>query len=603
MAFSAGRHGDGVLGFSGLPLAQPVKRNLLTGLTEDEYAVTQGADAAAALVRNGNVVAAAAQERFDGIKHSGAFPLDAARFCLNAAEVSAESLSAVAHSFSYGDYETAFTSEEFYADFYRQALSPAVNREHAERMLGVDLGDRYMPVEHHLAHAASAYYPSGQPESLVLVSDGLGERNSATVWHWTRDGRAERLREISAINSIGMLYGIFTMYLGFRFSDGEYKVMGMAPWGDPRSTAPRILREFVEILPDGAYRVPFLLHDVTALDKETHRGTIAAIEAVFGPRREAGDPITSRHKDIAAGLQAVLQMVQLHVLTYFRQLTGLSAVAMAGGVALNCSFNGALLRSGLFEQVYVQPAAGDDGAALGAALVAAERLHGQPAPDSSTLLGPRFDDDECQAAARTVSAEHVTAVDTHDEKELIEKAVELITGGAIVGWFSGQMEFGPRALGNRSILADPRRPDMRTRINELVKKREGFRPFAPAVTAQDVGRYFEIADGTERQFREMLFVAYVRDQYRPELPAVTHVDGTARVQTVFECENPRFWRLLDAAGRATGYPILLNTSFNIAGQPIVRTPLEAVDTFLRAGLDALVCGSSLLIRRAGRGRV
>jgi carbamoyltransferase len=603
VVLSVRRLESAVLGFSGLPLAQAVKRDLLGQLTEDEYAVTQGADAAAALVRHGNVVAAAAQERFDGIKHSSAFPIDAVRFCLTMAGVPASGLSAVAHSFSYGDCEPVFATEEFYADFYRRALSPEVNREHAERLLGVDLADRYLPVEHHLAHAASAYYPSGQSESLVLVSDGLGERNSATVWHWTRDGRAVRLREVPAIDSIGMLYGIFTMYLGFRFSDGEYKVMGLAPWGDPGSTAARILRDFVEILPDGAYRVPLLLRDVTAVEKETHRGAIAAIEAVFGPRRQAGDPITSRHKDIAAGLQAVLQMVQLHVLAYFRELTGLSTVAMAGGVALNCSFNGALLRSGLFDQVYVQPAAGDDGAALGAALVAAERLHGRPVPGSSTLLGPGFDDDECRAAARAVPPEHVKMVEARDEEEVIEKALELIVTGAIVGWFAGRMEFGPRALGNRSILADPRRPDMRARINELVKKREGFRPFAPAVTAEDAGRYFEMADGTERQFREMLFVAYVREQHRPDLPAVTHVDGTARVQTVFEDENPRFWRLLDAMGRATGYPILLNTSFNVAGQPIVRTPQEAVDTFWRAGLDALVLGSSLLIRRPDRGRV
>jgi carbamoyltransferase len=593
---------DAVLGFSGLPLAAPVKRRLLKGLSEAEYAVTQGADAAAALVRGGNVVAAAAQERFDGVKHSSAFPIDAVRFCLHTAGLSPRNLSAVAHAFSYGHHGQAATGDGFYEDFYTQALCPTVNREHAERMLGVELGDRYLPIEHHLAHAASAHYPSGYPESLVLVSDGLGERHSTTVWHWRRDGKADRLHEVAAINSIGMLYGIFTMYLGFRFADGEYKVMGLAPWGDPRWATVRILKHFVEILPDGEYRVPLLLHDVTAIDKETHRGAIAAIEEIFGPRRAAEDSISPRHKDIAAGVQAVLQMVQLHVLSHFRRMTGLSALAMAGGVALNCAVNGALVRSGLFERIYVQPASGDDGAALGAALVAAERLHGRPSPNPTALLGPMFDDEECRAAARSLALRDVVVVERCEENELIEQVVELVVRGAVVGWFSGRMEFGPRALGNRSILADPRRPDMRMRINELVKKREGFRPFAPAVIGQDAARFFEVPSGLERQFRDMLFVAYVRDEYRKALPAVTHVDGSARVQTVYKEENPRFWGLLEAMGRATGYPILLNTSFNVAGQPIVRTPQEAVQTFQEAQLDALVVGSSLLIRRNGRAK-
>ncbi|MFC4859232.1 carbamoyltransferase [Actinophytocola glycyrrhizae] len=569
----------------------------MPGLTEFEYSATQGADAAAALVRGGQVVAAAAQERFDRVKHSSAFPLDAVRFCLQAARASMADVATVAHAFSYGDLRATFEDDDFYEKFYTEALSPEVNRREAERVLGDDFGGRYLPVEHHLAHAASAYYPSGHRDSLVVVSDGLGERNSATIWHWSEDGTADRLREVRAINSVGLLYGIFTMYLGFRFADGEYKVMGLAPWGDPSRTARQIMDRFVELEPEGEYRIPLLLHDVTALEKESHRGTITAIEEVFGPRRLPADPIEQRHRDVAAGVQAVLQLVQLHVLSHFRELTGSRAIAMAGGVALNCAFNGTLLRTGLFEQVYVQPASGDDGAALGAALVAFERTYGRPTPDSTALLGPEFDDEECRVAARAAVADDIVAEVDLDEAVLIDEVVRLILAGAVVGWFNGRMEFGPRALGNRSILADPRRSDMRERINRLVKKRESFRPFAPAVLAQQAGQFFEVPTGVERQFREMLLVAHVRDNYRTALPAVTHVDGTARVQTVFEDENPRFWRLLAAMGRASGYPILLNTSFNVAGQPIVCTPAEAAETFRRAELDAVVMGRNLLTRR------
>lgn len=586
------------LGYSGLPLAQSVKRELMPGLSDSEYAATQGSDAAAAIAVNGAIVSAAAQERYDGIKHSASFPTEATNFCLESIGAKMESVDVVAHAFSYAEYADLFALDEFSGEFYTRALSPSVNQEHAERMLGVSLTNRYESVEHHFAHAASAYYPSGYRDSLVLVSDGLGERSSTTVWHGSTDG-IERLRDVGAINSLGLLYGIFTMYLGFRFADGEYKVMGLAPLGNSAKTATEILKHFVELLPDGKYRVPLLLHDITAVEKETHRGAIAAIEEVFGPRRAPGEVINARHKDIAAGVQAVLEMVQFHVLRHFRRESGLTSLALAGGVALNCAFNGALLRSGLFDRIYVQPASGDDGAAIGAALAVSQRYEGASPLRPSTLLGPSSTDQECRDALVAINDGGSVVTEPAEDEELIGAVIDLVLKGAVVGWFSGRMEFGPRALGNRSIIADPRRPEIRSRINKLVKKREGFRPFAPAVVAEDASRYFLIDPGNELTFREMLFVTRVRDPYIDQLPAVTHVDGSARVQTVFKDDNPRFWQLLKAMDRGSGYPILLNTSFNVAGQPIVRTPEDAVQTYVAAGLDALVLGPFLVTNCKG----
>lgn len=582
-----------ILGFSGLSTARKFKESRWPGLDSREYAITQGADAAAALIADGQLIGAAAEERFDGTKHSAAFPLGAVNFCLEKAGLKATDIECVAHSFSYEPQRAFYTGQAgYYRDLYDSVLNPAVNRAVAEEALGVDLAGKFLPVPHHLAHAASAYVPSGFADALVLVSDGLGEKYSATVLIANEKGY-DTLTEVPAHSSLGLFYGLITLYLGFAFGDGEYKVMGLAPYGDPTRYLDKITRKWVHLEANGQYFLSALLENSSDLDKETYRAALSALEAELGPRRAPGAPLEQRHMDIAASLQEVLQNVQLHVLSHYRRETGLRRLCLAGGVALNCVCNGLILRSRLFDDVYVQPAAGDDGSALGAAFYAAQLAGESPKAPSGTSLGPSYSADACRQAVENVPGLDVRTFD--DDDQLVRSAAALIAAGKIVGWFQGAMEFGPRALGNRSILADPRRADMRDRINALVKKRESFRPFAPAVLAERATELFEIEQEDVHRFSEMLYVAHVRPEHAKRMPATTHVDGSARVQTVSRDDNPVFWKLIHAFDAQAGLPVVLNTSFNVQGQPIVRTPLEGVRTFVDAGLDALVMDRMIIL--------
>jgi len=373
----------------------------------------------------------------------------------------------------------------------------------------------------------------------------------------------------------------------------EYKVMGLAPYGNPRRHFDKMM-SLVSLKSDGTYIIPAFAKDKTLLEKETHEGVLKLLAEHFGPPRLPDSLITQDHKDIAAALQMVLQACQLHVLRHFKAETGQTRLCMAGGVALNCSLNGVLRRSRLFDRTFVQPAAGDDGCALGAALFAA-RLHDpcfKPLKMSLPLWGPEFAEDDIRQALDDRSDCVWTKANSFDE--LCQQVADRLAAGEVIAWFQDRMEYGPRALGSRSILADPRDPGMRERINSLVKKREGFRPFAPVVTSEAASRYFDITPGEEDTFAHMLYVTQVLPAYQQELPAITHVDGSARVQTVFEEHNPRLWKLLKAFERITGLPILLNTSFNVKGEPIVCTPQEALNTFRNARLDALVLGDFLV---------
>ncbi|MBI4363878.1 MAG: carbamoyltransferase [Candidatus Latescibacteria bacterium] len=581
-----------VLGISGLDHSVPFKRRVMPGLDEREYRIVQGLDAAAALVSEDGVLAAAAEERFSGDKGTGAFPIRAIQACLETSNLTLDDIDAVAHGFSY----EAFASELQTAAMEPGQFDAVYSRAAVERCLdrwfpGSGLSGRLVRVPHHLAHAASAYYSSGFDEALIFVADGMGEVDSSTV-AVGRNGSIEVLRRTAALHSLGILYGIGTLYLGFLMGMDEYKVMGLAPLGDPRRFHPELERH-VNFTATGEVTIPLLARDRTVLERETHGGVLKALEALFGPRREPEAPIEQRHMDFAAALQAVLQNALLHQLTHLRESTALDRLCMAGGVALNCSANGVIKRSGLFSDMFVQPAAGDDGTSVGAALMVLHQRSGRLRPRKMRLplWGPAFDAGRIERALRSRS---LTRYRRLEDEVLCDEAARLLADGAILGWFQGRMEFGPRALGSRSILADPRRPDMRVRINALVKKREEFRPFAPAVKQEAAARYFEIADGDTSLFEYMLCVTHVRDEFRDALPATTHVDGSARAQTVDRATNPLFWNLLDAFERVSGFPIVLNTSFNVRGQPIVCTPEEAVDTFVRAGLTALVIGPFLV---------
>lgn len=585
-----------ILGYSGFDRSVSFKRARFPNLGSREYRIVQGLDSAVALVDDGGVRFAAAEERFSGLKSTGAFPIGAIRACLHHARLNPDAIDVVAHAFAYDCVKPLYDHDEVSRAQYAEVYDPALQHEYLRsHVADVDWASRFVAVPHHLAHAASAFYQSGFAESLILVSDGMGETQSASVLVGSDSGLST-LASIPAFHSMGVLYSVFTLYLGFAFNMDEYKVMGLAPYGDERRYFSRIM-DLVRLGADGTYAIPFFAEDKTLEEQQTHRGMLRALSEMFGPPREPEGPMEQRFVDLAAALQAVLQTCQLHVLGHFAETTGARNLCMAGGVALNCTVNGVVRRSRLFDDVFVQPASGDDGAALGAALyVRHEREPSAPRPRiTAPLWGPGFDASEIERAARASREVEVRRFESFEA--LAEDAARRIASGEIIGWYQGRMEFGPRALGNRSILADPRAPDMRDRVNMLVKKRESFRPFAPAVAAEGATDYFEIDEGDEHTYAHMLFTMPVRAEHRDTLPAITHVDGSARLQTVFRESNERFWMLLRAFGEITGIPMVLNTSFNVRGQPIVCTPKEAVDTFLFAHLDALVLGDLLLLPR------
>jgi carbamoyltransferase len=582
-----------IIGISGVDQNVAFKVREFPGLSKREYRINQGFDSAAALVDAGEVIAAAAEERFTREKATGDFPAQAIQYCLRAGKIKISEVDFLAHGFAYEPFRSAFQEPEHARKQYEELYSPEVQKQHLNRHFsGVDWERKFIAVPHHLAHAASAFYLSGFEESLILVSDGMGEVHGMTV-AVGQGTEIKILKQVPAFHSLGILYGVFTLHLGFCMNMDEYKVMGLAPYGNPRRYFGKVM-ELVHLKSDGTYIIPAFARDKTSLEKETHSGILNFLAERFGPPREPDGEMTQDHKDIAAALQAVLQAYQLHVVRHFKRETGQSRLCMAGGVALNCSVNGVLRRSRLFDRMFIQPAAGDDGCAVGAALFAQKLCDPGFKPRKMTLplWGPEFGEREIEQALDDQSGCVWSKADSFDE--LCRQVAERLAAGEVVAWFQGRMEFGPRALGSRSILADPRDPGMRDRVNSLVKKREGFRPFAPVVTSEAAGGYFDIVPGEEPAFAHMLYVTQVQPAHRQALPAITHVDGSARVQTVSEQDNPRLWKLLKAFERVSGLPILLNTSFNVKGEPIVCTPREAINTFRNAHLDALVLGDYLV---------
>jgi carbamoyltransferase len=582
-----------IIGISGVHHNVTFKTRELPGLSKRQYRINQGFDAAAALVTSKGVVAAAAEERFTREKGTGNFPFHSTQYCLEAGNLKLEEIDFLAHGFAYESYQSAFQESEYARKQYVELYSPEAQKEHLKHYFpAVDWDRKFISVQHHLAHAASAFYLSGFDDSLILVSDGMGEVHSLTV-AVGHGAEIEIVKQVSAFHSLGILYGVFTLYLGFYMGMDEYKVMGLAPYGNPRRHFDKVM-DLVRLKSDGTYTIPAFANDETLIEKETHEGVLALLTELLGPRREPDTEITQDHKDIAAALQAMLQTCQMHVLRHFKAETGQTRLCLAGGVALNCSVNGVIRRSRLFDQMFVQPAAGDDGCALGAALFA-QKFHDSRFKTSKMTLplwGPEFGESEIRRALDSQEDCVWAKMDSFDD--LCRQVANRLANGEVIAWFQGRMEFGPRALGSRSILADSRNPGMRDRINSLVKKREGFRPFAPVVTREGARRYFDIAPGDEDTFAHMLYVTQVLPAHRQKLPAVTHVDGSARVQTVSEQHNPRLWKLLKAFEEITGLPIILNTSLNVKGEPIVCTPMEAINTFRNAHLDALVLGDFLV---------
>jgi carbamoyltransferase len=560
-------------------------------------------DSAAALLCDGEIVAAAQEERFTRTRHDPAFPSRAAAYCLQAGGVSLRDVDLVAF------YDKPLLKFERLIETYL-AFAPAGLRSFAaampgwtreklflrsllRRALATLPGERpprpprILFPEHHRSHAASAFFPSPFSRAAILCIDGVGEW--ATTSAWQGDGNAlTPLWEIHFPHSLGLLYSAFTQYLGFRVNSGEYKVMGLAPLGEPRFVD-RILGTLLDLKEDGTFRLDMRYFGYATGLAMTNR----AFHRLFGgpPRRPEAAP-TRRDMDLARSIQAVTEEVVLRLARTLRRETGERRLCLAGGVALNCVANGRVLRESGFEELWVQPAAGDAGGALGAALAAWHEYLGRgrsPQPGDSmqgALLGPAWDDPAIdETLSRAGAVFHAPG-----EEALLRRTAELLAAGDVVGWFQGRMEYGPRALGSRSILADPRDPGMQSRMNLRIKRRESFRPFAPAVSAERAREAFDL----DRESPYMALVAPVRLGRGTPLPAVTHVDGSARVQTVTADRNPRFHRLLSAFERLTGCAVLVNTSFNVRGEPIVCSPEDAYRCFMTTELDHLVLGGRLL---------
>ncbi|GGK31823.1 carbamoyltransferase [Streptomyces camponoticapitis] len=590
-----------ILGISGFDTGAEFKRAQLPELNGRELRILQGQDSAAALLVNGTVRAAAAEERFNGLKATGLFPVAAIHDALQSGDVKPQDLDLVAHGFAYrrppaseGD------GHDFHVRRFEQVYDPELQvRLLEEHFPGVDWAERFRPVPHHLAHAASAYYPSGAGESLILVADGMGENESLTV-AVGQGSDIEILHTVPVMHSLGTFYGAVTLYLGFDFMLDEYKVMGLASFGD-RTRYAKDFGDLVVRHPNGRYAIPLLARNRGLAEQESLRGTLRVLAERFGPAREPGTAIEQRHMDIAAAAQAELEACLLHVLVHYQAETGLRTLSFAGGVALNCTANGAVSRSGLFDAVHIPPGAGDDGTAVGAAMYAAANSQQSTSVARATM--PYWGSSYTRAEIRSALDERPDCEATcHDNvADLAAETARALADGEVVAWFQGAMEFGPRALGHRSILADPREGVMRDRINTLIKHREDFRPFAPVVLHDAATRFFEIEPGEEDRYAHMLIATATRPEHRHHLGAVTHVDGSARAQTLRPEHNPELAAVITEFGRITGVEVLLNTSFNLRGQPIVRDPATALETFVRGGLDRLVIGDFSVRRRTNEG--
>lgn len=584
-------------------------------------------DSAAALIENGTPIAAAQEERFTRKKHDAGFPKCAIDYCLNERGITLKEVDHIVF------FEKPFLKFERLLETYlasvpagfasfRMAMpiwikDKLFQKDKLIKLLNEfeepgEVEGKLLFAEHHQSHAASAFFPSPFEEAVILTMDGVGEWATASV-AIGRGNSLETVREIKFPHSLGLLYSAMTYYTGFKVNSGEYKVMGLAPYGEPKY-ADLIKKHLIDIKEDGSFWLDQSYFNyatgLTMTSKKFHD--------LFGaPPRNPEDQITQREMDLAASVQAVTEEVMLKMAENLAATYGIKNLCLAGGVALNCVANGKIIRAGSFEKVWVQPAAGDAGGALGAALAAhyVELKNPRTANNntdnmSGSYLGPQFEQAEIENRLKAAGA----VFETFDDTELMDQTAKCLEEGHAVGWFQGRMEFGPRALGGRSILGDPRNPKMQKTLNLKIKYRESFRPFAPSILSEEVGSYFE----HESESPYMLVVAPVREEHRLEMgkededlfgieklnkprssiPAITHVDYSARIQTVHAETNPRYHALISAFKEQTGCPIVVNTSFNVRGEPIVCTPEDAFRCFMGTEMDTLVVGNCLMRKPA-----
>ncbi len=618
-------------------------------------------DSSACVVKDGAIVAAAQEERFTRQKHDPSFPSHAILYCLEQADCSLDELDAIIF------YDKPLLKFERLLETYfavapkgflsflkampiwlkeKLYLKSVLRRElrllvHKQRSMALQTSveveqkndkkpdlPKLLFSEHHQAHAASAYYPSPYDKAVVLCLDGVGEWATSSVWLGEKENLIP-LWEIHFPHSLGLLYSAFTYYCGFKVNSGEYKLMGLAPYGRPRYVD-LILKNLIEIKADGSFSLNMDYFDYPAGSVMTNQ----SFEKIFGgPARQADLEVTQKEMDLARSIQVVTEDIVLKIAQHAYQQTGCENLCLAGGVALNCVANGRIEREGPFKSIWIQPAAGDAGASLGAAMLAWHQYFQQPRqipaqitgassiPSSDNMLtdqmnggylGPEFSDDEIESYLKTQTIPYKQS----NNSEFYDFIAQLIDKGAVIGWFQGRMEFGPRALGNRTIIGDPRSSEMQSIMNLKIKNRESFRPFAPAVLAEDVSDYFQqdtaspymlLVAEIQPQLRQEVDEALVSDKAieglellkikRSTLPAITHVDYSARVQTVHKQTNPQFHALISAFKRLTGISVLINTSFNVRGEPPVCTPEDAVQCFLRTEMDYLVMNDFILDKK------
>ena len=549
-------------------------------------------DAAVCLLRDGVPVAAASEQAFTRKKHDESFPKHAIRWALSEAGIDIHQVDLIAfYDKPLVKFERILKSHlatfpKSFPQFVRGIPSWFSTKLRLDKILSreFDYSGAIVYGHHHLSHAASAFYASGWEEATVLTVDGVGEWSTAT-WGVGRGKTVELMGEIRFPHSLGLLYSAFTAYLGFKVNSAEYKVMGLAPYGEP--TYVDNIKSMFHLKDDGTFRL-----DMTCFDFDHGlRMYNEKFEEIMGqPSRamESG-PLTQFHKDVARSVQEVVNETMVKLATTAVEATGVPKLCMAGGVALNCVANGHILRDAPIEDLFVQPAAGDAGGAMGAALWAWHQLLDKPRQwkMSTSYFGPGYSDDVTQAALDSFGAVYTRL----DKPELLARTAELIDQANVVGWYQGRLEWGPRALGHRSILGDARHPEMRDIINRKIKFREGFRPFAPSVLEESVGQYFEL----DRPSPYMLLVAPVRPDGTP-LPAITHVDGSARIQTINRSQDELYYDLIDAFRERTGCSVVINTSMNVRGEPIVNSPSDAYQCFMRTHMDALICGPFLMLK-------
>ena len=578
-------------------------------------------DSAAALVVDGDVVAAAQEERFTRVKHDAGFPTHAIQYCLGEAGLTPETLDAVVfYDKPFLKFERLMETYMTYAPrglrSFMMALPLWLSQKlflprEIDKGLKNEYGGPIYFATHHASHAASAFFPSPFEEAAIITFDGVGEWSTST-WGVGRGNKIDLKKEIRFPHSLGLLYSAFTYYTGFKVNSGEYKLMGLAPYGEPKYEQ-KIRDHLIDIKPDGSFWLDQEYFNYSAgLTMTGPKFHQLFGEAPRGPE----SPLTQFHMDIAASIQKVTEDVMMRIVRHVHNETGLDSLCMAGGVALNCVANGMIQREGPFKNIWLQPAAGDAGGSLGGALFAWYQLMGNPRtpgnPDDQkgSYLGPRYADEQIRANLDSVSAIYRRY---DEEDELCSEIAKLLDDGLVIGLFQGRMEFGPRALGGRSIIGDPRRADMQSKMNLKIKFRESFRPFAPSVIAERASDYFEL----DAESPYMLLVAPVKEASRietneeqralsgisklnvprSELPAITHVDNSARIQTVDSRRSPRYYKILKAFENLTGCGAVVNTSFNIRGEPIVCRPEEAYKCFMFTDMDALVLENFICLKK------